>query len=553
MQVPVLPEMELRRLQKLAVASLKMRMEGLKLFEPMPTQKAFLDSPCRERIIYGSNRSGKTTIALYLLASIVTGQDPSGRFPKTDGIFYIVGKDGKHLGNTIYRKLLGSECFKIIRDKTTKEWRAFRPYLAEDKAREHEARWAPPLIPPRMIKETSWESKKDHIPKMVRLTNGWEIHFFSGNARPPQGSSINGSLFDEEVPDKGWYEEIAARLVDRRGLFIWSATPESGTDQLLALHERAEGELHRFIEAGIKPSIEEFFAVIADNQHISDQDKAEFEAKLTPEQARVKIYGQFVQLGATMFPEFSRRLHVYDYFAIPLDWTRYVYVDPGRQICAVLFMAVPDPRDPKHADYRYVYDELYIPDCHADLFGQKMRSKCEGQDFETFVIDEREARKASAGDGKTLAQHYSDALKKYEVRSRLTGHGFVPGSDSPTDDVEAIRGWLRDRHKLGPILRVFDKTILPNFHYEIVHWRRKKDAKGNILDEPESRGRVHLMAGLRGLVQHNPQWQKPRGSKQIDTLRAILDADRKAERAMYGGDGPAVYCGPRGSRVGVGA
>jgi len=546
-----MPEHKLARFRKLLVARAKLRMEGLKLFEPMPVQTAFLSSSCRERIVYGSNRSGKTTVAMVDLARILTGQDPLGRLPRENLIWYVVGKDGRELANVVHKKLFMPACFQIIRDERTRQWRAFRPYQEADAQREQEARWAPPLIPERFVREVSWENKKEGLPKLVKLINGSEIHFFSGNARPPHGSSIHGANFDEEVPD-GWYAEIAARLVDYRGYFTWSATPEQGTDQLLILHERAMGEMERFMQTGVKPSIEEYFMAIHGNRHLTREQVEEFESKLTDEQKRVKVYGEFLQLGASVFPEFLPSLHVVDQFPIPLDWTRYLYIDPGYQVCAVLFMAVPDPRDEKHAGYRYVYDELYLYNCNADLFGRKMREKCEGQDFEAFLIDEHEARKHSAGDGKTLASQYSEALSRYKIRSRTTGYGFSPGSDDPKADVAAIRDWLRNRPDKGPILRVFPKDAIPNFHYEITHWRFKKDAKGLVTDEPESRGRVHLMAGLRGLVQCDPQWVRPKHMPAPDEIQRIIAEDRRREKALYG-DGPAVFCGPRGARVGVGA
>ena len=37
---------------------------------------------------------------------------------------------------------------------------------------------APPLIPPRMIKKTSWVLKSANYMQTCTLTNGWEIHFF---------------------------------------------------------------------------------------------------------------------------------------------------------------------------------------------------------------------------------------------------------------------------------------------------------------------------------------------------------------------------------------
>ena len=55
------------------------------------------------------------------------------------------------------------------------------------------------------------------------------------------------------------------------------------------------------------------------------------------------------------FSEFSRDIHVCDPFDIPPEWRRYVSMDYGLDMCAVLWFAVsPDNRT-------YVYKELHKP------------------------------------------------------------------------------------------------------------------------------------------------------------------------------------------------
>lgn len=540
-----LSQPRIREVMHLFAALAERRMEALRIFEPLPQQKAFLGSKCRQRIAYGSNRATKTTACAVDCARIVTGQDPHKRCPEKNGICYIVARDGRALATVIYKKLFDRESFKMIRDEVTGRWRAFRPYMPGDKAREDEAKWAPPLIPERMVKKIAWFSKKERIPKLVILTNGWELHFFSGNAKAPKGVAVSLAWFDEEIPDTGWFAEIQARLLDRRGHFMWSATPEEGTDELLRLHERAEEEFDKCMDAGTEPAIEEFFFLLEHNPHISDKDKQDFADSLTDEQKRVKVHGEFLQLGATCLPEFGD-MHVCQPFLIPANWTRFAYIDPGYDTTAVLFMAVPDPYDKAHAPYRYFYDELYLRQCNPDMFGYHMKHRCEGQDFHAFLIDGHEAVKHYPTSPKSVIDIFSDALKEHGVRSRTTGHGFIFGSDDPKADVAAIRLWLRDRLDTGPTLKVFPKEIMPKFHQEIRHWRRKKEpGTGRILDEPESRGQVHLMAGLRGLVQHNPQWIKSRPSTAVDPIWRLLEEDRKREQALHG-DEPAAFCGPRG-------
>ena len=278
---------------------LRRQMEGLRLYHPMPIQEAFHKSAARERIVRGANRAGKTLMCALEVAQAVTGQDPLGRFPLKDGICYVVGKDGKHVGQVMYRKLFRAGAYQIIRDRQTGLWRAFNQMDPGDWERRADARPSHPLVPRRFIKDIAWENKKESLPKLIHLVNGWEIHFFSSLGKPPQGSSIDFAWFDEELIDQDWYPEITARLVDRSGYFLWSATPQAGTDQLFALHEEAERQA---IFDGPK-RIEEFVIRLKDNTHLTAEQKAEFEAKLSEEERQVRIEGEFVSLQARVFSQ----------------------------------------------------------------------------------------------------------------------------------------------------------------------------------------------------------------------------------------------------------
>jgi hypothetical protein len=537
-EVPGLNAYEATTARKVLVELAKRRIEGLRLYEPMPVQQAFHQSKSREKIILGSNRSGKTLTNMVGIARAVTGQDPFHQTPKENGICYVVGKDGREVGQVLWRKLGRAGAFKIIRDLETKEWRTFRPNDPADMARKDEIKPAPPLIPPRFIREISWENKKENLPKIVYLTTGWEIHFFTSQGLPPQGADIDMAAFDEEIIQSSWYAEISARLVDRNGLFIWSATPQAATIQLFDLHERAEKEM---LLNPTNPAIEEFHITIDENEYLTRQQKDDFAAKLSEEEYHVRYKGQFALTHLNVFPEYSKVLHGVDYFQIPVEWTRYLAIDPGRQVCAVLFMAIP-PED--HGDYGYIYDELYIQNCDAELFGERMEVKCQGQQFQAFIIDGQEARKGDTGSGRTIEEQYCEALRKRKIASVATGSGFEWGGSDVRSGIEAIRLWLRVREDGTAKLRVMQSRV-PNFVDEIKHYRYKRIAiKGQrsiVTDKPEDRGRVHQMANLRYLIQSYPMYVAPKGgiakkSPIIELLKKRRDKDRENR--------PLVMLGP---------
>lgn len=483
-----------------AIAEIAQRQaEALRLYEPLPAQFAFHQSQAAERIIIGSNRGGKTLPSAVEVARAVTGNDPYGKYPLRDGRCYCIGRDGRHLGAVMWRKLGRAGAFHIIRDTETGLWRAFRPWLPSDNARRSEAKPSPPLIPPRFIKKISWDKKAEGCPSMVTLTTGWEISFISSNADPSKGTDIDLAWFDEELEHEDWYAETSARLVDRCGRFVWSATPQTGTEALYNLHERAH--LQRDCQ---RPSIAEFFVKLDENPHVLEEQKRLLAEKcVSEEDYRVRIGGEWAIHSYKIYPEYTRIIHQVKAFDIPRNWTRYVAVDPGRQVCACLFLSVPKPGTRDFPGKYYLYDELYIRDCNADMFGRAMRDKCFDQDIQSFIIDGNMGRHTEVASGKTVEDQYSEALKRYNVRSYETGTGFVYGSDAVEAGILACRELLRRNEDGVPAVLVFDSLTAFDKEIRMYHNRR---VAGKITDKPDAKSANHLMDAFRYLALYEPRY-----------------------------------------------
>lgn len=524
---------------RLAVAELKRRrVEALRLYEPLPLQAAFHASMARQRIIRGSNRSGKTIAAAVEVARALTGTDPFAKYPERDGRVFAVGLDLMFVAQVFFRKLFRAGAFKMIRDAAAGDWRAYRPWDEADRPRAREARPAPPLIPQRLIDTVSWEDKGKGIPKLVKLTTGWEIAFFASGSNIPQGMDLDLVWFSEELEGELWYPEMAARLLDRKGRFVWDATPQAGTDKLLELSERAEK-----CRGAADPPVEEFVALLAENPHIEEEEKALLADLLDDDEARVRIGGEFAAHGLRVFPEFNRTLHGRDVEEVPAHWTRYMAVDPGRQVCAVLFAAVPPPGEQPFEVL--LYRELYLRACSAAAFGEAAARAAAGDDFEAFVMDAHMGRQTEMGSGLTVEYQYGQALARHKVASRRTRHGFIPGMDDPYGGTELIRDYLRVNPDSNCPRLVYLRGQLPNFVVEMARYRYKRQGRV-VTDQPETRGAVHMPATLRYLLGVRPKFVrrtgKARGSAAYQSFQAKQAKRRKAE----GGGG--VRLGPgRGS------
>lgn len=530
--------------------------EGLRLYEPLPVQADFHASHCRTRLVRGSNRAGKTLVAAVEVARAVTNTDPHKKYPKS-GDVYIVSEQWGEIGRVIYPKLFMKGAFKVIRDKVTREIRAYKPWDPDDAARASEAKEAEPLIPKRMLaKPIAWHDKKLNQPEVVELKTGWRLHFFSGESKPPSGSAIDIAWLDEEIPEALWFVELNSRIAEREGVMIWTATPEIGTDQFHDYCQKAQEQI--LLPADLR-DVEEYKMTLAENPHLSEKSKKGMASLLGDQDYEVRILGEFASTGRVIFPEYQRRTHCIDWFEVPKNWTHYAAIDPGHQVCAVLIGAVPDPADmvdrPDPFDL-LLYDELYIPKCNAKMFAAAFEQKTRYFDFEDWVIDMHGARITDIGSGITVYEHYRAELEQLGVTCHRRGSGFGVGDDDIDGTIERARQLLSVNPMTGhPRLRVMAKLndhgqfrpLLPNFDYELTRWKYKT-VKGIVTSVPEDRGRVHQMANLRYLVgmkpKFVPQRRQPRSAfeDQIERMR------RKAERQNIV-PGAALRFGPVGLKA----
>jgi len=485
------------------------RIEALRLYVPMPKQAEIHKCMASERIVLGGNRAGKSLCVAVEAARAATGQDPYGKFPKEGGNLIIVGRNWQHIGMVIHPILFKAGAFKIIRDKETGKWRAFRP--KEDDERRAEAKPAPPLIPPRMIKDMSWVQKNAGYLNRAELVNGWTIYCFSSEGDPPQGFQSNFTWLDEDLSNERWVGEMQARLADRKGRFMWAAMPWSRNDALLGLCERAD----KAEEDGVEnPIIKKFTLRFLDNDAIDDEEKRkniERWAALGQDELRMRAEGEFTTESTLMYPTFNPSVHMMQRSdlpdgQIPANWTRYVGIDPGHAVMATLFLAVPP--DEK---FWLIYDELYIRNCNALIWGEQFAAKCQGQNIFTAIMDMHGGALRDLGSGRLPHELYSEELKKRKIRFQLTSHSFIPGSDDIQARTAMVRQALHVRGDGTTKLKILDGAC-PNLVRELKRYRKKTTTVNGqiyVTDEPQTRGEIHSCQVVEYLVAHEPRYHTP--------------------------------------------
>ena len=484
------------------------RIEALRLYEPMPHQDAMHSERCSERIILGGNRSGKSLSTFVEDARAATGQDPYGKYPERDGILIIVGRNWPHIGLVCYPMLFKAGAFKIIKDLETGDWRAFRPL--QDADRIAEAKPAPPLIPPRYVVDTSWVLKNAGYCQKVTLANGWVINFFSSEGEPPQGFQADLVHLDEDVSNPAWVGEMQARLADRKGRLMWSAMPHSKNDALLGLCERADREAELGTE---NPIIKKFVFRFLDNAHIDQAEKEKNISRwsaLGVDELRMRAEGEFTQDSILMYPSFNPTVHVLKREdlpgGIPPNWCKYVAIDPGHTVMACVFGAVPP--DEK---FLLIYDELYIRNCNALIWGEEFAKKAQDQHFYAFIMDMHGGTLRDLGSGRLPCDLYSEQLRTRNLKAQMSGYQFVPGSDDIIARTNLVRQMLHIQGD-GSTRVKFLEGGTPELLREIKRYKKKVVQSNNgpfITDMPNTRGEVHAVQCLEYLCAYEPQYHAP--------------------------------------------
>lgn len=551
--------------------------EALRLYRPLPLQELFHRSRASERILRGGNRSGKTLAWAVEIARAATGADPHKKYP-TDRplMIWTIGFNENHLGRVIHLNLFRHGAFNLIRDLNTDEVRAWNPYDESDLSRESERVPAPPLIPFRMVVSESWVNKGERIFSVIRLHDenhpmgGTEIWGFSSMSQmPPMGNKVDVIGIDEDIKYSRHIAELQARLSDTRGKLIWSAFPYNNNDALVDMSARATVQRDLWEREKKPPNVEEVVLAFRDNPFIPEEEKQKRYEGWDDDEINARDLGQFGVDNILVYPTFNKGIHGLPRTAwgeetivakhpieavllnnqLPLDWCRYMSVDPGHTLCAVLFAAVPPPT---FGDFCVIEDELYLKNCDAEKFADRVAEKVEGRYYEAFIIDDPGSRQTNAATGKTIREQYGEELRKRRVASRITGHGFIPGSMEIIARCATVRRWLRVRTDLTTKFRYVAGNC-PNMVNEFGKYKKERDSKGRIGEKPESRNFSHAMNALEYLAQYDPKYHKPEPPRvQRSPVLTLLDSWRDSNKKQAGADyinlGPPIDVGAYASR-----
>jgi hypothetical protein len=568
--------------------------EPLRVYEPLPYQEEFHSSTTQQVLVQKGNRTGASLALLVELARALTGTDPHNKYPKTDGKAVIVVYGENHVGRVVFNGLFKAGHFKgfrLIKDLATSKWRTYRPWPAAeggDLEREDESVPHGPLIPKRCIEGSpAWVKKNERVFSLIRFTSGWELYAANSAGDPGQfqGMSINFYAIDEDLATSGWYEEALGRISDVGGLLRWTAVPHARNDEMMQLIELAEKEVGK-----PKPLAKVIRASILDNRFLDKEKRdgiVQSWRSMGEDVYRKRVMGDISISSVLMYPTFNRRTHdvmnvptlAEDQVALqenkgiapagwdarrilaarmgnpPDDWTRYVSIDPGYNVCAIAFLTVPPP---ELGEQVFVYDLCYLHEANSHSFGEAMAERCADGVYESFIMDFHGGKLRSIASGDVPIEKYREALQKRNVQSERTGFGFYPGCDDRKLREEAMRTVLAAQRESGlpKLMLVVGKC--QSLAYEIEKFRKKtvrQRGKDIPIDEGDRRAGTHAIEAVEQAIANNLTYVRPRRkSVNHSWLDDALTWGQKQEERFNRGQrllngGGYVSLGPNGANV----
>ncbi len=292
---------------------------------PNPKQaqilEAFLDPQFKTFGMSGGNRLGKTTILTLLGLSVIFGkylwsdQSLLHLFPHKNP------RKVRYVGQGWHDHIQ-----KVVIPEIHKWWPLVRPIENHGNG---------------IITDTFWKD----------IQTGGTLEVVSNNQDHKEHEGWAGDLILYDEPcRREIYVANARGLVDRRGREVFAATllSEAWIDKEIVKKTTPDG----------KPDKSVFWinGTIYDNvgYGITQEGADEFLNKLNDNEKQARIFGIPEYMQGLIYPQFSRKIHLFDWFKVPLNWM----VDTGidihpRERQAVLFVATDSRND------RYICDEIW--------------------------------------------------------------------------------------------------------------------------------------------------------------------------------------------------
>jgi len=253
----------------------------LETFKPHNGQQAFLESPAKIRALFSGNGFGKTTIVTLDLLYAHLECHPYRNTSKVRHSWFVIPGF----------------------DKAEDYWNEIK-------------RWCPPSKLPTPSKMGTSAIKR------LEWQNGSVTTFYSHDqdSTKLEGTNIDALYCDEPPPRDLWIAAYRGLRNNTDYFIVLAGTPISEA----WMYE----EIYRPWAMKKDPNIFIVQGSTYDNPYLSTGWVKDFGSRLTDDERRTRIYGEFSHLQGRVFKEFTRQTHVYATQTWPEEWPVYMAIDP---------------------------------------------------------------------------------------------------------------------------------------------------------------------------------------------------------------------------------
>lgn len=325
-----------------------------------------------------------------------------------------------------------------------------------------------------IIRDTFWKD----------VQTGGSLEVMSNNQDPKEHEGWSGDLIIYDEPcRREIYVANARGLVDRKGREMFAAT--------LLAEPWIDKEIKKKMGADGKPDKTVFWVsgTSYDNvgYGITKEGVDQLVNKLSEAEKQARIYGIPQYMQGLIYPQFTRKDHLFPWFKIPLSWMVDVSIDVHpRERQAVLFVAT-DPRND-----RYICDEIWE---YGDgtWVGEEIvrRMNLNSYRINRIVIDP--LSKGDSNNAETTFQKVANVLGRY-------GLCLETASKDKDTGILEVKKHLRGPNN-KPSIFLLDNCMRTLSEIEGYMWNKETNKP---VDKDD-----HMMENLYRICNLNTQYMEP--------------------------------------------
>lgn len=451
-------------------------------FKPGPTQKRFLESKTRHRMLNSPNRGGKTSAVAYLIASCALRRNPvwSTKIPGT----YVI--------------------FAPHRDQIVDPWA--KKLLVNSELRGPAELF--PMIPANAIEKIhkSYGGGAPY-PKLIELKNGNKIWTgVSGTGDSWEGlegkGTILGVALDESAATQNLINECLVRLLDANshpqvradcggGWLAWGATETKVKDAYTWFQQKCADPDNK--------SFEIFNIAPDENKAIDPAERELYRNILDADDFESRMMGQGgARDKLLVFPQFDPELHVAKTDYVPTDYdTIYVGYDPGSHVSGFVFCAFNE----KSPNVCRVFAAAEIKRASIEQEVAMVKRIVRGRKIELVVYDQAARKIEKIAMGTTVAKQFRMEMEKQGVKSI---RGYAYGRSRYEASVPIVRAkFLANEIQINPSAESGCRILTNQLKLQ-----RFSDSSGILKESNIVAGNDHAVDSFRYLLSACPVYTK---------------------------------------------